>query len=260
MGRVYSEAQKRIQHDVADEILAYLETIRDSDNWRELLIDHIEAMTTERESQASTAKAGRAWDFSTEKAQPGFACDGDLRLRPFNESDKHFYYCVRRQWDTSSPKSMFDENLGILWKHATEENAFFCVVEWKGQPVGYVAIHDTRAGTWELGVEFDKEYCYKGFGPKSILMFLRTLEEITMISLFRARVEVDNLACQKCMAKIGAALVGLSDGILKTDEEKRLFEDENLDRIDDHMRMLAKELNVEPRALLSHVFEYEIQV
>ena len=62
------------------------------------------------------------------------------------------------------------------------------------------------------------------------------------------------------MAKIGAELVGLCDGPFKTAEEKKQFEDEHIDRIDDHMRSLAIQLSVEPRELLSHVLEYEIQV
>ena len=224
------------------------------------MLEKLEAMKTERSSAAINSSERHAWDFTKEKALPVFATDGEIQLRPFRESDKPTYYSIRKQWFLVAPDSMFDEDSDILWNHAMEESAFFCMAEWRGISVGYVAIHDTRESTWELAVEFDKQYCYKGLGPKCILLFLREIEKHTMISLFRARVEVDNLACQKCMAKIGASLVGLSEGILKTDEEQSHFEDENLEKIDDHMRDLANALNVEPRKLLSHVLEYEIVV
>ena len=81
-----------------------------------------------------------------------------------------------------------------------------------------------------------------------------------MLSLYRARVEVDNLACQRCMEKIGATLVGLTVGILSNEEDCKRFEQENLDKIDDHILNLAEKLNEKPEKLLSHVLEYEIEI
>lgn len=260
MGRLYAEAQKKMRIEAADEILSYLDQVKDTDNWKDLLIGKLDAMIADYDAQIHKGNKGHAWDFSKEKALPTFTSDGDILLRPFRESDKHFYYAVWKQWNPNATSSLLSEDDNFLWNEATADYGFYCVVEWHGTPVGYVSIHDTRVGVWEFGIELDREYCYKGLGPKSIKLFLQTIEEITLISLYRARVEVDNLACQKCMAKIGAELVGLCDGPFKTAEEKKQFEDEHIDRIDDHMRGLAIQLSVEPRELLSHVLEYEIQV
>ena len=256
MGRIYSKAQKEQINEVADEVLEYLESIRGEENWRDLLINKLESMKEEKKLPVKKVYEKHAWDFSEEKAQPVFASEGEITLRPFKESDKSFYAYVHKQWNKSEPESMCD----FLWNHTQEESGLFCVVEWDGQPAGYVAIHDTRESVWELAVEFDKAYCYRGIGPKSIMLFLRKIEEITLFSLFRARVEVDNLACQRCMEKIGATLVGLAVGILRNEEDCERFEQENLDLIDDHILGLAEKLNVKPEKLLSHVLEYEIEL
>lgn len=260
MGHIYSKAKKEQQIELANEILDYLNQVKDSDNWKALLLDKIHAMEVELDESPKKVYEKQAWDFSQEKAAYVFASDGDLTIRPLQERDKSFYYAVRQQWDSALPESMFDQENGLLWKPTQEESSFFCVVEQQSHPVGYVAIHDTRVSPWELAVEFDKAFCNKGLGPRTIKLFLSKIEEITLISLFRARVEVDNIACQKCMTKIGADLVGLGQGVLKTEEEMRKFEEENIGLIDEHMISLAEKLNVDPRKLLSHVLEYEIQM
>ena len=64
---------------------------------------------------------------------------------------------------------------------------------------------------------------------------------------------------QKCMKKAGFELCGISDGtVLKTDEDKRSFEERNMDRIDENMRALAQELSIKPQTMLSHVLDYKI--
>ena len=256
MGRIFLKAQKEQVNEVADEVLEYLKSVRNEENWRDLLLSKLQAMIEEKRIPENKVYEKHAWDFSKEKVQSVFTSEGDITLRPFEDSDKSFYCQVHKQWNRSEPDSMCD----LLWEHTQEETSFFCVVEWDGQPVGYVAILDTRESMWELAVEFDRAFCYRGLGPKSIMLFLRKIEDITMINLFRARVEVDNLACQKCMEKIGAVLVGITTGILRNEDDCERFENENLDLIDDHIRSLAEKLNVPPEKLLSHVLEYEIQV
>lgn len=256
MGRIYSKAQKEQLNEFADEILKYLESIRDEDNWRELLINKLEAVIEDERLSAKKVYEKHAWDFSKEKAQPVFASAGEITIRPFKNDDKPFYVSVHKQWNKNEPDGMCD----ILWRHAQEESSLFCVVECNGQPAGYVAIHDTRESIWELAIELDRAYCYRGIGQKSIMLFLRKVEEITLCSLFRARVEVDNLVCQKCMEKIGATLVRLAGGIFSNEEDCERFEQENRELIDDHILNLAEKLNVKPEKLLSHVLEYEIEL
>ena len=76
---------------------------------------------------------------------------------------------------------------------------------------------------------------------------------------FKAVVEVDNLSSQKCFERLCAKLAGLCDSaVLKTGEEKKRFEERNLDLIDAHMVELAGRLGIDPRALLSNLLDYRL--
>ena len=71
---------------------------------------------------------------------------------------------------------------------------------------------------------------------------------------------MDYLPSQKCFERLGAELVGLCDSVvLKTDDEKKRFEEKNLDLIDEHMVGLAECLGVEPRKLLNYVLDYRLK-
>lgn len=96
-------------------------------------------------------------------------------------------------------------------------------------------------------------------GPRSIVLFLNEVSLITGKTKFKAKVEADNIPSQKCFERIGAKLIGLCNGpILKLEEEKERFEENNLNLIDENMNELADRLGVEPRKLLSHVLEYRM--
>ena len=260
MKHIFSKAQEQQLDKTLEEVLDYLEQLKDSENWKELLQEKLESMKAENDAAQQKVYEKNAWDFSKEKTLSVFVRDTDMVLRPFRESDKSFYYTVRKQWEQVVFCDMLSENNNILWENTQSESSFFCIVEWQEQPVGYVGICDTRESIWEVSVEFDKEYCFKGLGGRAIRLFLKAIEEATLKNLFYARVEVDNLACQKCMEKIGANLAGICNGALQTEEERRAFEEENQERIDKHIIQLADQLGVEPRLLLTHVLKYEIEV
>ena len=147
-----------------------------------------------------------------------------------------------------------------LWKPVEQEYSFYCMVKLNDVSIGYVAIQDTRESIWEIVAEFDPEYCNKWFGTKSIKLFLKALQEITMYDLYRARIEVENIASQKCFEKLGAELVGIANAAIDDEEEQTRFENENLDRINANMIEFAEKLHVEPRKLLSHVLEYHLMI
>lgn len=48
---------------------------------------------------------------------------------------------------------------------------------------------------------------------------MKTLQKITMYDLYRARVEVENIASQKCLEKLGAELVGIANAAIDEEEE-----------------------------------------
>lgn len=159
-------------------------------------------------------------------------------------------------YDASKEKG---ENLFI--SEISPPEVFYCVIEQNGVPTGYLGIKDTRAALWEIAIELDAKHTQQGLGPRSIRLYLNEVQRITGRGDFKVvvEVEVDNLPSQKCFERLGAKLAGLGDSVvLKTDEEKRRFEERNLDLIDAHMMELAGRLGVEPRTLLSHLLDYRL--
>ena len=231
------------------------------DGWKKKLQEQIDSL---KESlDAYDAAPLPAWDFSEAKAASVIAADNVLRIRPMLASDARFYMNVRAQWSGVVERMLERPEFGedFFAKEILEDYSFFCMVECleDSSPVGYVAIKDTRKPDWELAVELDGDSCGKGYGARAILLFLNALKELTGRSEYHARVAPDNLYSQKCMKKAGFELCGISDGtVLKTDEDKRRFEERNMDRIDENMRALAQELSIKPQTMLSHVLDYKI--
>lgn len=204
------------------------------------------------------------WDFSSEKAQPVFANDQDIVIRPISAEDVDFYVDIRMQYSMMyrvmvSTESHSKESLFLL--DLCKPECFYCIIETADRvPIGYLGIKDTRAEVWELAIELDKQYTQRGLGPRSIVLFLNEVSRITGKTQFSAKVEADNIPSQKCFEGIGAVLTGLCDGpLLKTPDEKKRFEDNNLNLIDDNIRAIANRLGVEPQKLLSHVLEYRME-
>lgn len=203
------------------------------------------------------------WDFSREKAHPVFVQDDAVIIRPAHENDAEFYVSIRMQY------SMMYRVMICVEKHSSESlflldicqpESFYCIIENPERvPIGYLGIKDTSADIWELAIELDKQYTQHGLGPRSIVLFLNEVSLITGKTKFKAKVEADNIPSQKCFEKIGSKLIGLCNGpILKLEEEKERFEENNLNLIDANMNELADRLGVEPRKLLSHVLEYRM--
>ena len=46
---------------------------------------------------------------------------------------------------------------------------------------------------------------------------------------------------------------------MRLPEEQARFEEEHKDLIDDHIRMLAARISVEPKKLLTHVLDYRLE-
>ena len=205
-----------------------------------------------------------AWDFSTEKEGTVFTRDDAVILRPVITSDADFYMSVKVQYSLmyqGIARLKQDLNEGLLLTDLCQPETFFCVIldADSGTSVGYIGLKDTRIEPWEIGIELDGQYTQKGYGSRSIRLFLNEVHRITGKAEFQARVDTSNIQSQKCFEKLGARLVGLCDGpFLKLPDEKKRFEDRHLDLIDDNMKKLALRLEVEPRKLLSHVLDYRL--
>ena len=258
MSRIHSKAKVEIEQKMLSDLLEYLEAHKAEEDWREKTLGHIQGLIDEIREKEAKKHEGVAWDFSAEKERDFLTSDAHLTIRPIRESDRPVYCAIRKYWDDANSDGRLtvldDES---LWKPVLQEHAFYCMAELDKQPIGYVAILDTRDPCWEVATEFLPEYCGKGYGTRSVKLFLKAIREITLIDSYCAKVEVDNIASQKCFEKLGAELTGLADGVL-TESEQEAFEKANEDQINDHMRMLAKQLNVDPHRLLTHVLLYHI--
>lgn len=205
-----------------------------------------------------------AWDFSAEKERTVFTRDDTVILRPVIKSDADFYVSVQVQYSLMYQGIVrLKQNLneGLLLTDLCQPETFFCVIldAASGTSVGYIGLKDTRIEPWEIGIELDGQYTQKGYGSRSIRLFLNEVHRITGNPEYQARVDAANIPSQKCFEKLGARLAGLCDGpFLKMPDEKKCFEDRHVDLIDDNMRKLAQRLEVEPRKLLSHVLDYRL--
>jgi RimJ/RimL family protein N-acetyltransferase len=219
------------------------------------------------ETHKSVSESGSKqtiWDFSNEKSNHVFAQDQTVVIRPIASDDADFYVGIRMQ-NSMMFRSLIGSkphnNIQLLQADLCQPDSFFCIIESSNNPapIGYLGIKDTSADLWEVAIELDRKYTHQGYGAHSIRLFLNEMQRITGKNEFRAVIDVDNIASQKCFEKLGAQLVGLCNGpVLKLPEEKERFEERNLDLIDAHMIELAEHLGAEPRKLLSHVLDYRL--
>ena len=262
MERIFAKAQREKTVETLQTLLDSVKGLPEGSTERaEAYIGALEGLAAEMKK---TEAQREIWDFSREKSQPVFVQDDTVILRPVKESDADFYVSVRMQY------SMIYRGMVNVDKHSSESlfqldlchpESFYCIIENREQvPIGYLGIKDTSKEIWEVAIELGKQYTQRGLGPQSIVLFLNEISRNTGKTTFNAWVEADNIPSQKCFERIGAVPIGLCNGpLLKTPEAKEHFEEGHLDLIDDHMRVLADHLGVEPRKLLSHVLDYRME-
>lgn len=262
MDSLSTKAQQEQAKGFYQQILDKLENLPpDTPDWREALKNALDEIIQTAEKPPEKKEA---WDFSHEKAQTVFAADDGIVIRPITPEDEPFFSGVRIQYSLvyKSAYITAKEKGGSLYlTEVSPPEVFYCIIEDAAEnaPIGYLGIKDTSLDLWEIAIELDGGHTKRGFGPRSIRLFLNKLQRITGKAEYKAVVEVDNIPSQKCFEGLGARLVGLCDGVvLKTEEEQKCFEEKNLDLINAHMVGLADRLGVEPRTLLSHVIEYRL--
>lgn len=193
----------------------------------------LEDMIAEIEEKLSElVGSGKGWDFSREKAERVFAEDGTVRLRPFSEEDGRFYELIREQNSSLNFWISKERIHAVYQEEVRKDTAFFCVIERisDGAKLGYISLKNTSKDLWEIAIELERSFCRQGYGAEAIPLFLKRVREITGRDQYQFLVEVDNLPCQGCMKKVGAALTGLFRFVFDT----------------------------EPRKLLSHVLDYRL--
>ncbi len=263
MDRIHQKAQQEQMKEFAQQILDKLdERPAGSSIKKEELLKILDGMI-QSEEQVSAKK--EPWDFSREKPQAVFVCGDGILIRPITPEDEGFYCGVRMQYSLmyrAAYNTAKENKKSVLLDEIYTPQVFYCIIcnSNNGQPVGYLGIKDTSAEIWEVAIELDGKYTHQGFGSRSLRLYLNEIQRRTGVGQFRAVVEVDNIPSQRCFEGLGAKLVGLCDSfVLKTEDEKKRFEERNLHLISANMITLAERIGEEPRKLLSHFLDYRIK-
>lgn len=265
MGKIYRKGLSKKTNEALDEIIKgidlVLQTEDDPNTQLTKILSLLMEMASANDKNGEAASDGDVWIIDKTRLPEVIAKENGLVIRPFTPEDQERYMHVIRMWDRSGfIRNMENISGDILWERTQKDHALYAAIERESDRtfLGYIALKDTRKLIWELAIELDKEYCGQGYGSRAIALFLRWVEEQTLRSEYMALVEVDNLACQACMERVGAELFGIRNLLFDTPEEAEQFENEHMDMITDQLITLAARLGVEPRKLLSHVLEYRL--
>lgn len=135
-----------------------------------------------------------------------FAENEKVRLCVIQEREREEYLAV--SYEHSFMKSAFKNNefTEDLWNNFLSDKMFVCTVfDWlTGGYVGYCAIKNLNKPDWKLGIELKKKWCHKGYGTEAVSLFLKKVATLTGKRFFRARVDIENVASQAMMRKLGA--------------------------------------------------------
>lgn len=249
MDRIHQKAQQTQMKEFARQILDKLDERPDGSSIRkEELLKILDGMI---QSEEPVSAKKEPWDFSWEKAQTAFVYGEGILIRPITPGDEQFYCSVRMQYSLmyrAAYNTAKDNKKSVMLDEIFAPQVFYCIIcdSKNNQPVGYLGIKDTRAEIWEIAIELDGKYTHQGFGSRSLRLYLNEILRRTGVGKFRAVVEVDNIPSQRCFEGLGAKLVGLCDSfVLRTEDEKKRFEERNLHLISANMITFAERIGAE---------------
>lgn len=149
--------------------------------------------------------------------------------------------------------------LKSYWGNVDRDEALYCSICLKGDDriIGYCSIDQLNDKPFELSICLKKEFHCQGFGGETTFAFMNTFESIAGPTDFIAKIEAENRQSQHMFRKLGFKPAGIDTFIIKDPENLKKFEDSRLDEIDDNIRTLAAEFEVEPRKLLSHFLVFK---
>lgn len=184
--------------------------------------------------------------------------DPSLLLRaPVNPDRDGF---LQLQQEYSSLRSLLKDEryCSQIWEDHNNATSLMLSITKKQEYVGYCGIKDLSKRPWEIAIELLPKWTHQGIGTAAITAMLDALCERLGVVDFRVRIDPNNIASQGLFEKLGAKPNGISKFILHNEEEIRQCEEENLHLIDDTLIAVAQKFDVEPRKLLSHVWEYTL--
>ena len=184
----------------------------------------------------------------------------NILLKAVSEEQKDYMLSV--SYECSFIKHEFENETyrKYLWEEFINEKvANYCIYDKKTKEfVGYCGIKDLTREIPELAIELLPKYRQHGYGFHALSLLMDEFSRITGEHVFRSRVEVDNYASQALHRKLGAIPNGMSEFLLHGEEIIK-YQKENQHLIDDNIRKLAADFEVEPIEILGHVLEYKIE-
>lgn len=184
--------------------------------------------------------------------------ENEIILRKVQDSDKDIF--IELQKENNIVKSMMKEEAyrNMLWNEHIEYKAVMFSVIVDNEYAGYCGIKNTTHEQWEIAIEILNKWKHKGIGYRAISAMLDEIKNRLNVSEFRVRIEAENYPSQRLFEKLGAEPNGISEFLLHEEADIRRCEEENIHLLDERIQELAKQFNVEPRKLLSHVLEYKL--
>ena len=184
--------------------------------------------------------------------------ENEIILRKVQDSDKHIF--IELQKENNIVKSMMKEEAyrNMLWNEHIEYKALMFSVIVDNEYAGYCGIKNTTHEQWEIAIEILNKWKHKGIGYRAISIMLDAIKNRLNVSEFRVRIDAENYPSQRLFEKLGAEPNGISEFLLHEEADICRCEEENIHLLDERIQELAKQFNVEPRKLLSHVLEYKL--
>lgn len=184
--------------------------------------------------------------------------ENEIILRKVQDSDKDIF--IELQKENNIVKSMMKEEAyrNMLWNEHIEYKALMFSIVVDNEYVGYCGIKNTTHEQWEIAIEILNKWKHKGIGYRAISIMLDAIKNRLNVSEFRVRIDAENYPSQRLFEKLGAEPNGISEFLLHEEADIRRCEEENIHLLDERIQKLAKQFNVEPRKLLSHVLEYKL--
>ena len=184
--------------------------------------------------------------------------ENEIILRKVQDSDKDIF--IELQKENNIVKSMMKEEAyrNMLWNEHIEYKALMFSVIVDNEYAGYCGIKNTTHEQWEIAIEILNKWKHKGIGYRAISVMLDEIKNRLNVSEFRVRIDAENYPSQRLFEKLGAEHNGISEFLLHEEADIRRCEEENIHLLDERIQKLAKQFNVEPRKLLSHVLEYKL--
>ena len=181
-----------------------------------------------------------------------------LIVRRPAEKDKTPFLKVKEEYSYFKRTFSHEELRDELWKEHLSEQSLYCSILLKNNSdyVGYCGIKNLHKSVWEIAIELKAEYCGKGYGYEAMSAFFAFVTGVLGAHVYSSRVETENLTSQRLMEKLGFQPYGISEFILRTEDEKREAEEKYAFKIDDRYRELARRFHTSPEKLISHVLEY----